>query len=91
MEIRWSPQAADDLERIFQRIQKDNPAAARKVVTTIFDGCSELQSFPNRGRPSRIQGRRELLFRGLPYIVVYQVKAETVEISRIYHAAQDWP
>lgn len=91
MEIRWSPQAADDLERIFQRIQKDNPAAARKVVRTIYEGCSELRSFPNRGRSSRIEGRRELLFSGLPYIVVYQVKSEAVEISRIYHAAQDWP
>jgi len=32
-----------------------------------------------------------LVFSPLPFIVVYQVKAEAVEISRIYHAAQDWP
>jgi plasmid stabilization system protein ParE len=25
MEVRWSTLAADDLERIFQRIAKDNP------------------------------------------------------------------
>jgi plasmid stabilization system protein ParE len=35
--------------------------------------------------------RRELTFPPLPYIVVYQVKEHAVEISRIYHGAQDWP
>ncbi len=38
-----------------------------------------------------MNGRRELTFARLPYIVVYQVKAEVVEISRIFHGAQDWP
>jgi len=36
-----------------------------------------------------MNGRRELVF--APYIAVYQVKERTVEISRIYHGAQDWP
>lgn len=33
-------------------------------------------------------GRRELTFALLPYIVVYQVKADAVEISRIFHGAK---
>jgi plasmid stabilization system protein ParE len=32
---------------------------------------------------------RELLFPPLPYIAVYRLKAETIEILRIRHAAQD--
>lgn len=62
MQVRWSPQAFEDLERIFKRIQKDNPTAAREVIKTIYDGCTALKSFPNRGRIGRIKGRRELLF-----------------------------
>ncbi len=89
MEIQWSAPAADDLERIFRRIEKDNPTAARETVKAIYDGCATLKEFPQRGRPGRINGRRELVFS--PYIVVYQVKANTVEISRVYHGAQDWP
>jgi plasmid stabilization system protein ParE len=27
----------------------------------------------------------------LPYIVVYQIKSDVIEISRIFHSAQDWP
>lgn len=38
----------------------------------IYDGCEALKSFPHRGRPGRITGRRELVFP--PYIAVYQVK-----------------
>ncbi|MGP0095595.1 MAG: type II toxin-antitoxin system RelE/ParE family toxin [Terriglobales bacterium] len=36
-----------------------------------------------------MSGWRELVFS--PYVVVYQVKENAVEISRIYHGAQDWP
>ena len=45
---------------------------------------------PNRGRPGHRSGTRELLLSPLPYIVVYRVKDETVEILHIYHGAQDW-
>ena len=89
MEVRWSTLAAEDLERIFHRIEKDNPAAARETVNAIYDGCRVLKDFPHSGRPGRMSGRRELVFS--PYIAVYQVKENAVEISRIYHGAQDWP
>jgi plasmid stabilization system protein ParE len=50
-----------------------------------------LKDYPNLGRASRrMVGRRELTFVPLPYIVVYQVKPDAVEISRIFHGAQDW-
>jgi toxin ParE1/3/4 len=71
MEARWSTIAADDLERIFSRIEKDNPTAARETAKTIYDGCEALKDFPNRGRPGRMKGRRELVFASLPYIAVY--------------------
>jgi plasmid stabilization system protein ParE len=36
MEIRWSLPAADDLERICERIERDNPEAARPVARIIL-------------------------------------------------------
>jgi toxin ParE1/3/4 len=50
-----------------------------------------LETFPNRGRIGRITGTRELVFAPLPYIAVYRVKDDAVEILRTYHSAQDWP
>lgn len=92
MEIRWSALAADDLERVCAWIERDNPDAARRVAKIIYEGCGQLKNFPNLGRSSRrLSGRRELAFPPLPYIAVYQIKGDVVEISRIFHGAQDWP
>jgi addiction module RelE/StbE family toxin len=92
MQVRWSIPAAEDLEHICEWIERDNPEAARRVAGTIYDECARLKDFPNLGRASRrMPGRRELILAPLPYIVVYQVKPDAVEISRIFHGAQDWP
>ncbi|MGO8791809.1 MAG: type II toxin-antitoxin system RelE/ParE family toxin [Terriglobia bacterium] len=67
MEIRWSVPAAEDLERICQRIERDNPEAATRVARIIYAGCAQLRDFPNLGRVSRrMSGRRELTFPPLP-------------------------
>jgi addiction module RelE/StbE family toxin len=91
MRIRWTTDAADDLERIAVYLLRENPSAARRAIQTITDGITILTRFPNRGRPGRSPDTRELLFPSLPYIVVYFVKEQAIEILRIYHAAQDWP
>ena len=91
MRVRWTTDAASDLEKIAERIAKDHPDAAIRTARTIYQGLAALRDFPNRGRIGRIEGTRELVFASLPYIAVYRVKSETVEVLRIYHAAQDWP
>jgi toxin ParE1/3/4 len=92
MKIRWSPEAADDLQRICERIEIDNPAAANRVAGMIYEGCDGLKEFPRVGRTSRrMPGWRELVFPPLPCIVVHLVTEEAVEITRIFHGAQDWP
>jgi toxin ParE1/3/4 len=83
--------AALDLRRIARYIRRDNPTAARNVAKTIFEAANGLEEFPNRGRAGRIAGTRELIFAGWPFILVYEVRQESVEILRVYHGAQDWP
>lgn len=46
---------------------------------------------PNRGRIGREDGTRELVISGLPYIAVYRIKGEAIEVLHIYHGAQDRP
>jgi toxin ParE1/3/4 len=91
MQVRWTRPAAQDLQNIARRIRQDNPPAARRVVKTLFDACMALKNLPNRGRMGRIAGTRELIFAPFPYIAVYRVTEQAVEILRVYHAAQDWP
>ena len=91
MRVRWTTPAADDLCNIVRHIQRDNPDAAADVAESLYDGCGNLRKFPHLGRKGRIQDTRELVFSGLPYIVVYRIQDQIVEIMRIYHGAQDWP
>jgi len=91
MQVRWTRPAAQDLERIARRIRQDNPAVALRIAKILYDRCMGLETFPNRGRIGRIAGTRELVFAPLPYIAVYRVKDDAVEILRIYHSAQNWP
>jgi len=91
MRIRWTSDAANDLEHIFHYIRRDNPIAARDVIRTITDGIANLRKFPKLGRPGQVKDTRELSFPSLPYIVIYRIKDESIEILRAYHAAQDWP
>lgn len=92
MEVRWSLPAAEDLEHICEWIERDNPEAARRVAHTIYEECGRLANFPYLGRTSRrMIGWRELTFAPLPYIAVYRITPNAIEISRIFHGAQDWP
>ena len=91
MNVRWSALAAADMERIFAYVAKENPEAARGLVKALYDGASELRTFPLRGRVGRMPGRRELVVQSLPYVIVYRVKGETVEISRVLHGARRYP
>jgi toxin ParE1/3/4 len=50
-----------------------------------------LKEWPHRGRVGREEGTRELLFPPLPYIAVYRVKEQSIEVLRIYHGVQDRP
>jgi len=92
MRIRWTEPAAHDLTHICDFTEGHNgPAAARRVALTIYHGVSSLTQFPHRGRPGRKVGTRELVFPGLPFLAVYRIRAEVIEINRILHGAQKWP
>ncbi len=89
--IRWTRRARRRLDEIGTRIEMDNPAAAARAVHAIALGIQRLSAAPGRGRPGRIQGTRELVVVGTPYIVAYRVHANDVEILTIQHGAQLWP
>ena len=90
MRIRWTVPAADDLTNINHYLQKHYPQFAESTVRAIYEHVRSLKTMPNRGRPGHRSDTRELVLSPLPYIVVYRVNGETVEILHVYHGAQDW-
>ena len=90
MRIRWTAPAADDLENIKNYLQRHYPHFAEPTVRTIYQSIRSLKATPRRGRPGHRSGTRELPLTHLPYVVVYSVAPEAVEILHIHHGAQDW-
>jgi toxin ParE1/3/4 len=90
MRIRWTVLAADDLESIKNYLQKHFPQFSEPTVRTIYLRVRSLKTTPYRGRPGHRSGTRELPLTPLPYVVVYSVKADALQILHIYHGAQDW-
>ena len=91
MNLVWSAYALADREQIFDYIEADNPHAAIAVDERIALAAQQLQRFPESGRPGRVEGTRELIIAGLPYIAVYAVLPDRVRILRALHGAQRWP
>jgi addiction module RelE/StbE family toxin len=89
MRIRWTPAAAADLRRISDYLADRYPHYRQPTMRKLYEAIRSLKALPNRGRPGREYGTREILFPPLPYIAVYRVKEQTVEVVRIYHSAQD--
>jgi plasmid stabilization system protein ParE len=43
------------------------------------------------GRLGRIEGTRELVVPGLPYIILYSVAEDAILISAVIHTSRKWP
>jgi len=48
-EIRWSHEAEHRLHEIYDYISQDNPTAAEKVISGIYDKAQLLSNFPEIG------------------------------------------
>jgi len=92
MRVRWTDPAVVDLTRICDYItEHGRPVTARRVALKIIESIGTLSKFPERGRPGRKVGTRELLFEGLPYLAIYRVRDDVIEVIRILHGAQKQP
>ena len=91
MQVRWTREAAADLERIADYLFQHVPERAAELVRAVYDAPALLLEFPHRGRPGKKAGTRELVISALPYLVVYTVQGDVVFVVRILHGAQQWP
>jgi plasmid stabilization system protein ParE len=80
------PEAFIDIDEIRDYIGSDNPDAADRLVTEIFDTLRSLVAFPNQGywrpdlttRPLRFKLVRE-------YIIVYAAEKDPLWIVAVFH------
>lgn len=89
--VRWTPQAADDLEAIYEFIARDSPHYAQITVEGIIAAIDRLEQFPLLGRhvPETSQADvRELI--KPPYRIVYRT-GEIVKILTVFRGSRLFP
>lgn len=91
MIVSWSAKARQDLLDVYRYLAPRNPDAARRMQTVIRAKVGALASTPHMGRAGRIAGTRELAITGTPYLVIYRIVPEGVQVLAVVHGARDWP
>jgi plasmid stabilization system protein ParE len=91
MKILWSAASVRHLREVVQYLEGETSAGATTTRLRIMKTVRQLGRMPYTGRVGRIEGTREAVVNRSPYIVVYRVSQETVEILGIWHGARLWP
>lgn len=91
MILVWTEQAQVHRFAQLDYIAQDSPAAAIAMDERIEHGTEGLLDHPERGRPGRVKGTRELVIPRTPFIAIYRLRGDRIEILRLLHGAQQWP
>lgn len=91
MQIRWLRSAIRDLSALADYLAQDDLEFAQHIYTEIRRQCERLCDFPEKGRPGRVFGTRELVLVKYQYVIPYRVKNDFVEILRVFHTSQKPP
>jgi toxin ParE1/3/4 len=91
MKLVWSRGFRDQLRREYEFIYERNPTAAESVVDRIYKASRRLGDFAQSGRSWRVPGTWELAIPGLPYMVIYRIKDESVEVLALFHTSREVP
>ena len=87
MKVSYSDDAIQDLIRLKEFIQVNNPSAAQKAAYLIVMGISQLKEFPRLGVKVELapdpEVNRDLIIRN--YICRYLITDQTIYILRIWH------
>ena len=91
MNIVWTRRAVRNLHHVRNFIRLDNPAASEWVGARIEAAAANLARFAESGRIGVVPVTREVVLPGLPYLIVYRVSGDSVQILRVLHSRQKWP
>ena len=93
LELRLTPIAVNDLQKIRQFIAEDSVAMAEKVIQDFFKQFEVLIDFPYMGNAlaKRVSFRTDYRYVVMGnYIVLYRVNEKYLEIYRVINRYQDF-
>lgn len=91
MRVRYLTGALNDLRLIHEYISRDNPNAARRIITALQQQAQALTQHPQIGKPGQVQNTREQVHGRYPYIIAYRIQSDEIQILGIVHSSRKWP
>lgn len=87
--VRWRVKALQDLHGFHEWLSTVENSKPGRTVARIRAAARSMKRLGDIGRPSREAGIRELSVRNAPYVIVYRVEGDEIDILAVYHTAQD--
>lgn len=91
-QLKWTPQALADVERLYDFLAEKNPDAARRAVATIRQGVRILAKQGRLGRPIEdipLEFREWIIdFGQSAYLVLYHFNDDEIVLLAIRHARE---
>ena len=85
--LRWTAEAVRWLEEIHDYIARDNPDAAHRTVSGIYDRAQVLATFPEIGQRYHAKPEVRMLLHGRYRVAYSLAEGDVVEILGIFHDA----
>jgi len=86
LEVKWSPEAIEDIESIAEYIARDSEYYAQAVVTEILSVSRSIGEYPLIGRVVPEIGdehiRERLIY---SYRLVYRIEPEQILVAAVIH------
>jgi toxin ParE1/3/4 len=89
-EIRWTAEAQQWLEEIFEYIAEDNPHAAAQTIQGIYERAQDLTRFPQLGARYAASSRHVRILLQEQYRIAYLLRDDgNIDILGVFHGALD--
>jgi addiction module RelE/StbE family toxin len=88
-QVKWTPQAADDLDAIAEFISQDSPHYSSLFVWDVLCAVDRLIQFPKSGRivpEINDPSLREVILGS--YRIIYRLRQDLVEILTVFHGSR---
>ena len=86
----WTVPAATQLAHAQDHYHALNPTAAAAMARQVHEATRTLAEQPGRGRAGRVAGTREWTVKHTPYVLVYRVRDDALQLLHVRLETQDW-
>lgn len=91
MIVEWLEEASGQRYDQLDYIAQENPIAAIRLDEEIEAQTEALLQNPEIGREGRVADTRELVIARTPFLAVYRIVPDQIQILNLLHQSQQWP